>query len=97
MKLTGKIKSAVRDHIVKSGEEFMEVTFEIMNDGKLMDVKKLGFPVDVTKNEIKKELKKLLQLLTEEMERSEVQQEEEAKNEKADKLAEDLLDLEVKA
>lgn len=96
MNLTAKITRVSRDRIVKSGEEFLDVDVEVSKDGELLDVKKLGFPVEATKEEIAKAIEKMLSTLTDEMERSEVQQKEESVNEHAEKLVEEVVGLEIK-
>lgn len=96
MNLTAKITSVSRDRIVKSGEEFLDVEVEVSKDGELLNIKKLGFPVEVSQDELKKAIEKLLSTLTEEMEHSEVQQKEDLINENAEKLVEEVTGLEIK-
>lgn len=93
--VTAKIKSVEKSSIVKTGEEFLDVTVELFEKEKLIETRKFGYPVDTDKKVIMADLKKMVQTYKQEQERSEEQAEVDKANEKAQKTIDALEGEEV--
>lgn len=56
--LTAKNKSILKEELLEDKSEFLSVEVELLDKGKSVVIRKLGFPVDTPENEIKAEIKK---------------------------------------
>lgn len=58
---TARIKTIKREELLEDKSEFLSVEVEILDqEGKSLEVRKLGFPVDTPEAEIKAEVKKFV-------------------------------------
>lgn len=93
--LTAKIQSVEKSSIVQTGEEFLDVTIGLYEDEKLVETRKLGYPVDTSKKEIMDEAKKILKTYKQEKTQMAEQKEVDAQNAKAQKTIDSLEGEEI--
>lgn len=85
------ITEAKRDRIVKTGEEFLDVTVDFhTEDGEVLETRKLGYLLGTTADEIKEDLAKAVATFEQERAQAEVQKEVDAADEQAQEVIEDL-------
>lgn len=85
------IAEAKRDRIVKTGEEFLDVTVDFhTEDGEVLETRKLGYPLGTTADEIKADLAKAVATFEQERAQAEVQKEVDAADEQANEVIADL-------
>lgn len=85
------IAEAKRDRIVKTGEEFLDVTVDFhTEDGEVLETRKLGYPLGTTADEIKEDLAKAVATFEQERAQAEVQKEVDAADEQANEVIADL-------
>jgi len=56
--ITGNIKSITKAILQENNSTFLDVELELWEDGKLIEIRKLGYPLTATAEEIKEDLKK---------------------------------------
>lgn len=98
------IKKVTRDRMVTTGEEFLDVTVEFFEEvenpnggmeNKILDVRKLGFPLGTTAEQIKEEVQKAVATFEQERAQAEEQKEVDAKAEQVNEVIENLEGLTI--
>ena len=56
--ITGNIKSITKAILQENNSTFLDVELELWEDGKMIEIRKLGYPLTATAEEIKEDLKK---------------------------------------
>lgn len=99
MKYTAEIKEVVKDRIVTTGEQFLDVTVEIREEGakKVLETRKLGFPIETTDKEIQASVKKLLALKATEQASAVEQAKVDKAEANANKVIDNLVGQEIKS
>ena len=98
MKYTAEIKKVEKDRIVQSGEQFLDVEIEIREEGakKVLETRKLGFPIETTDKEIQASIKKLLTLKETEQANAVEQAKVDKAEANANKVIDNLVGQEIK-
>jgi uncharacterized protein YlzI (FlbEa/FlbD family) len=86
---TAKIAKIEKATIVKTGERFLDVTVEIKEGRKIVEVRKLGYPLDTKSGDIEKDLKKMLKVREQEA----IQAVEQVKVDKVEAKADTTIEL----
>lgn len=79
-----KVKSVTKNAALTS----LEVETQILKGKKVVEIRKLGFPIEINDEELKQELEKYISTYNSDVELAEVSKELEKKSVNADKLAE---------
>lgn len=97
--IQAEITSVVKDRIVKTGEGFLDVTVDFAEgEGKkrtVLDTRKYGYPLGTTTEEIKEDLAKAVATFEQDRQQAETQKEEDATNEQANQVIQDLAGQKV--
>ena len=93
---TIRIASIVKDSVRKTGERFLEVTFEVLQGKTVVDTIKQAFPIDTVPADIKSAGEAILVVRQSEASQAEVQKELDAQDEQADKTIDELVGVELK-
>jgi len=88
--MEAKIISTKRDRFVKTGEEFLDVTVDFMEDGNVIETRKLGFPLGTSAEDIKESLAKAVATFELEKVQKVEQKEVDATNKQAKEVIEEL-------
>lgn len=91
-----KIKKVEIEYSQAEDKEYLDVETEVFNDGESIGIRKFGYPLDTSREDIEKSLKKVTALLDSEAEQAEKSAVQEKARENANEVKEELKDLEVK-
>lgn len=94
-KFIAKNIQIVKDKVIATGEDFLNVTADIFDGETLVEQKKYGFSFDITPEEIKTAIAKSLSTMRIELEQAEKNKEQNALEEKADEAIENISGLEI--
>ncbi|HEY0141288.1 MAG TPA: hypothetical protein VGF48_10350 [Thermoanaerobaculia bacterium] len=89
------ITGTTRERVVDSGEEQLVVAAAIKKDGRVVDLRNLGFPLDKSEDEIREELAKVLAAYVRDQEIATQTQRSEELNANADELKEKLEGMSI--
>lgn len=84
------IKEAKRNRFVKTGEQFLDVTVDFIEDGEVKETRKLGYPLGTSAEDVKEDLAKAVATFETEKEQKVVQKEVDATDEQAKEVIEEL-------
>ena len=90
-----KITAITKEILVETNESFLSVAFDIFNDGKKVDERRLGFALDVSQEEIEAEVKKAVETYADDQAHAEANQKVEEANRQADETIENLVGKEI--
>lgn len=89
------ITSIGKATLQEDGSEFLDVCFEISNEDGVLAVRRLGFPLDTSKEIVEEEVRKALDTFTADATYAEAHKEHDAAHAKADETIEALVGAEI--
>lgn len=92
---TSLITNAVKGTLQEDGSTFLDVEFDILLEGVVIDTKKLGFAADIDTDSLLAELKKYIQNYEAEEDSKALNAEQDAETVQLDAVIEDIIGLEV--
>ncbi len=83
-------------NIVEDNVEILNVVFDIMDGDKVVEERKLGYPLEITQKDIKADLSKFLKSYLRDIEIGEATKRSEELNKNANEIKENLEGTEIK-
>lgn len=88
--IIAQVRTVNKDRNVSTGEEFLDVTVDFLEDDELVVTKKFGYPVETSAEEIKADLAKAAENLELERQQAVVQKAVDAREEHALEVKQNL-------
>jgi hypothetical protein len=89
------IKSVTKATLQEDNSQFLDVELDITEDGDLVDTKRLGFPIDMSSEDIEAECEKYLETFVSDLQNAERSKVVEAKEKQADETINELTGKEI--
>ena len=93
--MDARITGITKQTLVENGSQFLDVSFEILGDGEVLSIRKLGFPLDTPEAEITEEVKNTAIGYKTDLALAESRKEQEALDQQADEIIESLTNKEL--
>jgi hypothetical protein len=93
--IDARIIGITKEMLVEDGSPFLDVSFEIVENGEVLSTRKLGFPLDTPEKEIAEEVKKTAQGYKADLALAESRKLQEALDLKVDAAIESLTSKEL--
>lgn len=93
--IDARITSVTKETLVEDGSQFLDVTFDILENGEVIATRKLGFPLGTPEDEIAEEVKRTAQGYKADIALFESRKDQEAADKQADIIIESLTNKEI--
>ncbi len=90
-----RVKDIKEETLVADNTQFLDVEVEILEDKKVVEVRKFGYPSGTTDKEVKADLDKFLKLFAKEQDDAVLDAEKEQKNAESKKTITNIKKLEI--
>ncbi len=90
-----KIKSVSKGVLQEDNSQFLDVELDFLQDGELVETKRLGFPMDTSSDDIEEECEKCLEMYVKDLQNAERSKEVEEIEKQADETIKELTGKEI--
>ncbi len=89
------IKSVSKATLQEDNSQFLDAELDILEDGELVETKRLGFPIDASADDVEAECEKYLETYVSDLKNAERSKEVEEKEKQADETIKELTGKEI--